>query len=277
MPAAFTPSPSIGANDPPLLDGPPTNATTARELLNNRRFLRGATWGALTWSGRLVVGGSATAPSITVGAIEAVTLRDGAGVWRPYFKDTETVLGIGDVEGAPASLSADTWHYVYAHDSAGSGSPRFQVSTTAPGTSLAWKNAGGTALYRYLGCFPTDDTGTPVPLVAHRGRYVYRRSASTTQTRVLNLSADAPTNTDLSLAGLVPPHARIARLYLNINVGTFNLYAKPDTASPHFSIVVPSGAIHTAETAIECDASQAVQYTFTSHGNALVYVAGFEE
>ncbi len=215
MPAAFTPSPSIGATDPPLPDGPAANAATSRELLNNRRHLRGATWGALVWSGRLVVGGTAAAPSITVGAIEAVTLRDSSGVWRPYYKDTETALGIAQVEGAPASLTADTWHYVYAHDAAGDGNPHFQVSTTAPGTSLAWKNAVGTALYRYLGCFCTDGSGNPVPLVAHRGRYVYLNS-------ILPGRSDSQSNSawhDLSLSAAVPPHARLATLTITIDSG----------------------------------------------------------
>jgi len=217
MPAPFTPSPSIGASDPPLLDGPASNAATARELLNNRRHLRGATWGALTWSGRLVVGGSATAPSITVGAIEAVTLRDSTGVWRPYFTDDETPLGIAAVEGAPGTLSAGTWYYVYAHDAGGSGSPLFQVTTTAPSSSLVWKNAGGTALYRYLGCFPTDDTGKPVPLVAHRGRSVFLNA-------VLPGSSDSQSDSawhNLSLAAGVPPHARLAVLSVSIDTGAF--------------------------------------------------------
>lgn len=230
MPARFTPAPSIGAIDPPLLDGPAKNVAALRELLNNRRHLRGATWGQLIWSGRLVVGGTAGAPSITVGAIESVTLRDSAGVWRPYFKDTETTLGIGAFEGAPGALTADAWYYVFAHDASASGSVQFEVSTTAPGASLAWKNAGGTALYRYLGCFPTDATGKPVPLVAHRGRYVFLNSTS--------LPGTGDTQSDsgwhaLSLASAVPPHARLATLSVTMDAGATFRSVGDATTSGH--------------------------------------------
>ncbi len=266
MPAAFTPSPSIGATDPPLPDGPAANAATSRELLNNRRHLRGATWGALVWSGRLVVGGTAAAPSITVGAIEAVTLRDSSGVWRPYYKDTETALGIAQVEGAPASLTADTWHYVYAHDAAGDGNPHFQVSTTAPGTSLAWKNAVGTALYRYLGCFPTDSSGNPVPLVAHRSRYVYLNS-------ILPGVSDSQSNSawhNVSLSVGVPPHARLAVVSVSMDAGS-NFRSIGDVSS--------SG--HTTDQLMRplvLDGSQRFEWNANGTARAIyAHVHGFEE
>ena len=286
MPAPFTPSPSIGASDPPLLDGPASNAATARELLNNRRHLRGATWGALTWSGRLVVGGSATAPSITVGAIEAVTLRDSTGVWRPYFTDAETPLGIGDVEGAPASLTADTWHYVYAHDSAGSGSPHFQVSTTAPGTSLAWKNAGGTALYRYLGCFPTDGSGNPLALRAVRGRYLYNEPDDIVPG---GATANISTYSTANLASRVPPHsrhalvrARVTRTASGANILMAYGLRTPGATNPSFAPVlvkVPSlSDFDVRQAEVLLSSSRTLEYATTAADCALdLAVAGFQE
>lgn len=201
MAPPYTPSPRIGATDPALPDGLPSNIAPFRELLDNRRHLRGATWGQLVWSGRLVVAGTHDAPSITVGAIEALTLRDSSGIWRPYFRDTEAAVGAAAVEGG-GDLAADTWYYVYAHDAGGTQNAQFQLSITAPGTSFAWKDAVGTALYRYLGCFPTDAAGDPFPLRAVRGNYLYvQATAQGTYT-----AAD----TLVSLAGRVPPHTRHA-------------------------------------------------------------------
>lgn len=180
MPSAYTPSPQIGATDPPLPDGPPSNAATHRELLDNRRHLRGATWGALAWNGRLrVTGTSNTVFSVEVGVIEAVTLRDSNDVWRPYYTTGVSTLDLTHVEGAPANLANDTFYYVYAwSDSAAPGSVKFQISTDPPteaGTPTVlrlWKR-GQTANYRYLGWFRTSATGVPLAMHADRGRYLY--------------------------------------------------------------------------------------------------------
>lgn len=204
MPSAYTPSPSIGADDPPLPDGPPTNAATHRELLNNRRHLRGATWATLAWSGRLRVSGSSnTVFAVAVGVIEAVTLRDASSVWRAYFTTGETTLDLTHVEGAPANLANDTWYYVYAwSDSAAPSSAKFQISTDPPteaGTPTVlrlWKR-GQTANYRYLGCFRTNGSGVPLAMRAERGRYLYSLPA------VLHT---VTANGLQSLAARIPPH-----------------------------------------------------------------------
>lgn len=290
MPATHSLAPSIGATDPALPDGPPSNAPTDRELLNNRGHLRGATWGQLVWGGAFSVdvGGTNTVFHVRVGIIQAVTLRDGSNVWRPYFTDAEKDLTLSHVESAPANLANSTRYYAYVY-SDGTTTPAWQLSTSPPTESgaptlLTGYKRGQLANYRYLGTFVTDSAGAPIACRASRGRYVYRMSASTTQTRVLNTSTVAGSNTDLSLAALVPPHARLVRLYLNIAASgggpaTFSLYAKPDTTSPHHVLQPPDGTLQTAQVDIETDASQVVQYTLTTSNttSALAYVAGFQE
>lgn len=193
-------------------------------------YARAAVWGQLVWSGRLEVSGSAASPAVKVGPIDAVTLRatetrsgNNVQVWRPFYSATESTLGIAHVQGAPGALSADTWYYAYAFSN-GTGTLQWQISTTPPtesGTPTVlqqWKR-GQEANYRYLGCFRTDGSGNPIPVLATKGRYIYRRSAVTAAYGSFasgGLRAVDGTGTvaltALSLAARVPPHARIALL-----------------------------------------------------------------
>ena len=260
MPAAYTPSPQIGASDPPLPDGPAANAATHRELLNNRRHLRGATWAVLTWSRTLVVTSVSSSDfAVRVGPIEAVTLRDSGSVWRPYFTAGETVLGLAHVEGAPGALAADTWYHVYAWSDASSpGSVSWQISTTpptdsgAPTVQLLWKR-GQVANYRYLGAFRTDSAGRPFGQTTIGGRTVYRRSqrANTTDPlasnghRALDASASASL-TALDLGARIPQHARLALVLAEVladgSAGTNGLllYGGTDTAGDHTTLSATS-------------------------------------
>lgn len=214
MPSAYTPTPQIGADDPPLPDGPASNAATHRELLNNRRHLRGAVWAQLVWSERLRVSGSSnTVFAIAVGVIEAVTLRDSNSVWRPYFTSDETTLDLTHVESAPANLANDTFYYVYAwSDSAAPSTVKFQISTSPPteaGTPTVlrlWKR-GQTANYRYLGWFRTNASGVPLAMRVERGRYLYDRAAGLGDFELGSVySGGTLAATAVSAAARVPPH-----------------------------------------------------------------------
>lgn len=212
MPApAPSPTAKLSAGDPAMRDGPPENVPLEREAIDNRRYLRGSAWGQIVWSGRLVVGGTHDAPSITVAPFEAITLRDSDGVWRPYFRDAEATVGAAAVEGG-GDLAANEWYYLYAHDAGGTQNAQFQLSLTPPTASLAWKDAAGTALYRYLGCFPTDGAGDPLPLHAVRGNYLY-----TLPPAVGSYSA---ADTLVSLAGRLPPHTRHAICRASVTRGS---------------------------------------------------------
>lgn len=214
MPTPFTPSAQLAASDPALPDGPPSNAAHDRDLLNARRYLRGSVWGALVWNGRLRVSGSSnTSFAVVVGIIEAMTLCDGNGVWRPYFTSAETTLDLTHVEGAPANLANDSFYYVYAWaDSAAPNAPKFQISTSPPtesGTPTVlrhWKR-GQTQNYRYLGCFRTNGTGVPLAMTVQRGRYLYDRSAGLTDFEIGSVyNGGTLAATAVSAATRVPPH-----------------------------------------------------------------------
>lgn len=216
MPSAYTPSQQIGASDPPLPDGPPSNAATHRELLNNRLYLRGSSWGQLIWNGRLrIAGTSNTVFSVTVGPIDAVMLIDAASVARAYFTSAETALDLTHVEGAPANLADDTFYYVYAwSDSSAPGAVKFQISTSPPtevGTPTVlrlWKR-GQTANYRYLGWFRTNASGVPLAMHADRGSYLYDRAAGLADFELgTTYSGGTLAATAVSAASRVPPHAR---------------------------------------------------------------------
>ncbi|MEZ4391983.1 MAG: hypothetical protein R3A48_12875 [Polyangiales bacterium] len=210
MPSAYTPSQQIGASDPPLPDGPPSNAPIFRELLNNRLYLRGSSWGQLSWNGRLrVTGSSNTVFSVTVGPIDAVMLIDAASIARAYFTADETALDLTHVEGAPANLANDTFYYVYAwSDSAAPNAVKFQISSSPPTESGSptvlrqWKR-GQTANYRYLGWFRTDASGVPLAMQVDRGSYLYE---------LPDVLATITASGLQSLATRIPPHITRAKL-----------------------------------------------------------------
>lgn len=287
MPTPFTPSAQLGASDPPLPDGPPSNAATHRELLNARRHLRGATWGALVWNERLRVSGSSnTVFSVVVGPIEVVTLRDSGSVWRPYFTSGDTTLDLTHVEGTPANLANDTFYYVYIwSDAAAAGSAKFQISTSPPtevGTEAvrrAWKR-GQTANYRYLGWFRTNGSGVPLAMHADRGRYLYALPAVLHTVTATGL---------VSLAARLPPHVQRALLRASVTraSGTGDIsggvYEPGGSANSHYGwLVIAYGVAELTTFAgsfeILTNASQQVHVQSGGADSAvLVTVAGCEE
>jgi hypothetical protein len=225
MPSPYTPTARLVAGDPRIPDGDPANAAIDRELADARRYLRGSVWAQLVWSGRAQVSGTAGAPVIALGAIEAVTLCDGDGIttgtWRPYnhnLTGTATAIGAGAIEGG-GSLASSSHYYVYAYND-GTTTVAFQVSSTRPTTSgattiaQAWKR-GQSANYRYLFSFATDSSGNPLPGVLAAGRWTYRSSACGGADVVLT-HGRASTWTAVDLSALVPPHARVVRLRCSV-------------------------------------------------------------
>lgn len=197
MGATETPTPRIGATDPALPQGDPGNLATWRELLNNRRYLRGSAWGTLEGEDRVLVGGNAAAPSLAYGTIEACAVRDASGQWWP--------LNASAASHAPGALTASTLHYLYlGADTSGAGS--FSVSTTPP-TGLF--RASGSQLLRCLGAFATGLLGFPIPLVfgQRSGRYI----TSSGRAEIVALDNGRATAwAAVSLATLVPPWATTA-------------------------------------------------------------------
>lgn len=284
MPGPHTPIPGIGATDPALPDGPATNLAHDRELLNNRRYLRGATWGLLVWSGRFEVSGTAAAPVVTLGAIESCVLRRASGAVRAYYALRGATLGAAHLEGG-GSLTAEDWYYVYAINAGTdeASTMTFEISATPPGASGVFKNDGLTELSRYLGCFPTNTAGHPVPLYCTRGRAIYRRSAIVGVGASLGsdglgavVGGGAIARTDLDLSSRIPPHARMALLQGHIALlagagtgfGALNLYSAADTSSIAVAIAARAEGLgakaeNSAAAEIELTSAQVCSYSVT--------------
>lgn len=207
----YAPSPRLAPGDPPVPDGDATNVATWQDLLDARRYLRGASGSLLVWNGHVRVTGTAAAPVVVLGPIEAVTLASPDGTRVPYVTATETTLGLAHVEGAPAALVADATYYAYAYALDNDPNPHFALSRTpptelaSPAVRRAWKR-GETTNHRHLATFFTDGDGHPIAVTAAHGRYVYARA----QYIANQLRATAPTL--VSLAARVPPYARVASL-----------------------------------------------------------------
>lgn len=240
--------------------------------LDRAHYARGGLWGQHLAAERFGVspGGTSTVFAVTVGAISSLCVRDSSGTWRPYTVAAETTLDLGEVEGAPASLSNSTWYYVYAY-SDGTTTLKFLINTTAPDATGLWQSAGGDALRRYIGCFRTTSGGAPIAVTAYRGRYSYRVSdLGATGLRVLTAGGDT-SYTDVDLSALVPPHSRLAELsaYLIPNtavattIGSATLRRKGGTVGGVVGIECGTGTQWPSVERsfwLETDTSQDVQY-----------------
>jgi hypothetical protein len=239
--------------------------------------------GMMSWSGDFAVdsGGSNSSFTVRIGVIAGVNLYNAsASVVKSYAGGT---IGASKISGG-GNLSNSTWYYVYAY--LNSGSIDFEISTTAPAGSKLVKN--GDASRVYLGCFPTTSAGAPIPLRAVRGRYVYNFSGSAVaDTRVLN-AGNATSNTAVDLAGLVPPHSRMATLRAEAVSTTGsannNAFIRTEGESGADEIAVPVPSINLASTMLVLDvltdADQDVAYrvsNFTSAPTLTLFVHGFYE
>lgn len=222
MPAPYTPTARRRIAAPALPNGDPKSLATWRDLLDAFAAEPQANVNRLTWSGDFSVdpGGTNAVFTVNVGAIYGVTLTDlASGFYLPYVSAAQTV-GASKIEGG-GNLANSSWYYVYAWSNAGS--LDFEISLTGPSSSRVRKSGSADAdLARvYLGCFPTDSAGNPVPLMAVRGSYRYRRSAVASVTglfaadglRAVAFGGGAVARTALDLSARVPPHARRAILF----------------------------------------------------------------
>jgi len=138
-----------------------------------------------------------------------------SSVWRYVDISSTGTVTVANLEGGGNFVSG-TWYYVYVYYNAGS--PAYQISTTAPDSYLLFKN--GSTDYAYLCAFVgISATGIPVFNMS-RGYYQYATALSPT---ISVVSAVNPTvgNTDVSLATVIPPHAKFADLWVSLeNNGT---------------------------------------------------------
>lgn len=284
MSHALTPSPVYtGSVTVPDSGDPRTAAsveTPFQTLADWSVFAVNGVASRLQWAEELSVdpGGSNSSFSINVGAIQTAVLTRVDGSYRALSAVAATI-GASKLESG-STLANSTWYYVYCWDNAGT--LDYQISTTAPRASMAYKNTAGN-VYRYLGCFRTNSIGAPIPMRARRGRYVYRLSA-TTDPQAYSDSTARGSAYDVSLAGLVPPHARMARLQAIVTssgASTFmNVFTKADVTDITWRQQSPASLTTYGEFDIETDSSQVVQITYNvggGSGNAALRVVGFSE
>lgn len=195
MPASHTPANRLRqASTLALPQGDPANLALARELLDNRELLIQVMRGFSTGDVRTVVGGDAATPSLAVGKVEAVPVRDEDLVWRSAGPAAATVL--------PGPLAASTIHHLYLR-SATDGTISYVVSTTAP---TGRYHATGDEYQRHVGSFAAGLLGYPLPAVVREtsGRYI----ASSGRAELVALDNGRATAwAAVSLAALVPPSA----------------------------------------------------------------------
>lgn len=200
---SYTPAARTAVAATPLRDGPASNVALERAAADDHEHLRDSTLAALEWSESLSVeaAGSATSFTVTVGGISNVTLRNAAGTHYHVKAYGGGTVGASKIEGGGGSLGAvERWWYLYAF--LNGSDLDFELSTEGPSTNRKFKNGDFTR--RYLGCFPTTSAGAPVALVAQGGRYLYDHDGG-----ALGVYT---TNTNVSLATRVPPHAKQATL-----------------------------------------------------------------
>lgn len=279
--AEFTVDQIVAPEDGDDLDA--ADVLAAEQLLVNRLAVtRTAIEASILWSGDMVVasGGTLTSFSITIGAILMVAAADTTATIRALSKGA-TTIGVSKVEGAPGTLGATArWWYVYAYLT-DLGAVDFAISLTAPDASRRIK--GGDFTRVYLGCFRTDAAGSPLPMQKAGGLCLYRASAlGSNELRVVSASS-ATGATAQSLAALVPPHGRLARLALaatgDANEAALSIFYPGDTAAKSVTCYAATGFSNEVHADVPTDASQVVDWNLTGSGSpaAAVRVHGFYE
>ncbi len=211
MSTVLTESKSFDATVTVPADGDTRNAASVNvpfQALGNRtRYLKavGDAGAGLLHGGRVLTQMSTS--TVKVSAIKALILG------ATLLSAGETTIGSAQLEGG-GGFANSTWYYVYAYDN--SGVLAFQISTTVPDASLVYKNA--TTSHRYLGCFRTNGAGNILAFRCVNGRFRYRvGDANTTLTALRGLdNGQSTSEVNVSLAALVPPHAKLLHLRAEI-------------------------------------------------------------
>lgn len=268
-----------------LRRGPGPVLTLMQKLADRVLFARDAVVASIGWNGDFSVdpGGTNATFAINLGTIGAVVTGTSGGVYRA-LSGGGVAIGATKILGG-GNLANSTWHYVYCWDNAGT--LDYEITTTAPSGSRRTKS--GDATRRYLGCFRTTSAGAPIPVRASRGRYVYDLGGGLTALFDA-LSGGADTSfTAVSLASLVPPHARLATVRALATAGAapgiagaveVQSYGSASTGT--HSVYSPSVTGFTNATTydIPTDSSQRVQYRVVGGGaapTATIAVLGYME
>lgn len=213
-------------------------------------------------------GGSSSSFTVRVSGL-VVQVQDSSSVYRAHYSLAELTAGAAQIEGG-GTLNADGWHFVYlVSPGTLTAAPNVVLSTLGPAANRLHRS--DSTRYLYIGAFPTDSAGAPIPLRAVRGRYTYRAHTvgAITGATAQRTAGISTWTGDLSIASRIPPHARNVRLRItshraSAGVGLWSLRASGDTLASwdHSFNAFSIGHIdHTrAEIALKASpAAQAVQ------------------
>lgn len=220
----------------------------------------------------LLVGGELAAPAlgtVTLSAIQTVVLG-GRALSAPANPST-----------FPTS-SASTWYYEYASagaPAAPGGPPTVVVSesVTPPDAARLWKSGGTT--HRYLGPVRTHASGAPYPFRRVGREHVWLRTKIAGDTEVL-AAGTATTDTAVSLAAWVPPHARIVRVLLELDApdggGEAFVGVSGDAVYHHLVVGGGTGTQYASrEVTLEVSATQQLLYRVSADCHLRVCVVSF--
>lgn len=265
-----------------MMDGGSTPlAALLQKLADRAEFAKDAAYAALQWSGRVDIDGVANtgAVGVTIGMIENVVVKDGS-VWKRFTK-AETALNIG-----AQVLSSNTHYNVFAYVSAGA--LAYEVTTTVPNSSGIWKT-GAADTHRLIFSFVTGAGGVPISCTIRNGRCLYRVSdMADTALRVLGALAtgSATSYTAVDCSALVPPHARIALVRMELTPlagvaapGFGYLQTNGDAGSGAHLVSAPATVGHTCygDAEIRTDTSQNLQYKVSAADMKLsLHVYGYQ-
>lgn len=264
--------------DDAFMDGGPVPLwPLLQQLIDRSGFSIFANANRLLGSGDFSVdaGGTSSTFAVNTPGILAAPLYDAAsGVYVPLLTGPATI-GASKIEGGGV-LANTSWYYVYVWSNAGA--VDYEISLTPPSSSRIHKAGSGAALARvYLGAFPTDSSGAPIPLFASKGRYAYDVGGVAAATlSVIATGADA-TYTLKSCAAIVPPHARLARIFTTLLANLTPANGAGVSFQRYGSSAAAAHTVYAGRVAVEpssaefemvLDASQRLQYKVLGGANA---------
>lgn len=238
--------------------GPTPLATLLQQIVDRAQLGIVGVGSRLEWDGEIGVdaGGSNSSFAIRVGAIQTIVLARADTSLRAYFAAAATLTASHLETGS--TLPNSSWMYLYAYDDAGT--VKYQISTTAPRASRAYKNAVDGNVYRYLGCFRTNSSGAPIPSRTIRGVTTYLQGLPT---GYVSLSGPTTGYEAVSLAALVPPHARCATADITLT-GDGQWRCIGDAGS--------TSGVDRFNRPLVLNASQEIEWSSASSGGISVYV-----
>lgn len=199
------------------------------------------------------------------------------GLWYVLSLAVSSSIGVGSTLGS--GLANSTRYYVYLRYNAGS--PAFFVSTTAPGSDLAYQ-AGGTD-YRYVTTLITDAGGVILPFCQSGRKYAYFGFGTSATNLILSaVAVGGPT--DITPGISWPSFATYVALSLGVSTavgeaafGPKSLTATGYTTSALTKVSFDETGNNTRLLEVPIFPGATMRYTLTSGGAATLtaYVMGF--